>query len=117
MIHGFLIIICCQLIGEAIVYTTGLPAPGTVIGMAILFCGLLIRGRSHPSLDEASNLLVKNLGFFFIPAGAGISVYLWLIAEKWPLLLISTTLSTIVTLVSVAWLFRRFSQDKKQKSN
>ena len=34
----------CQLIGELIAVATGWPVPGPVIGMALLFVGLLVHG-------------------------------------------------------------------------
>ena len=42
MLNAFTIILCCQLAGEMLVLWTGLPVPGPVAGMAMLFVGLMI---------------------------------------------------------------------------
>jgi putative effector of murein hydrolase LrgA (UPF0299 family) len=42
---GYLtLIFCCQLLGELVVTALGLPVPGPVLGMALLFAGLLAYG-------------------------------------------------------------------------
>ena len=40
----FAILLTCQLAGEVITRLLHLPLPGPVLGMVILFCGLLVRG-------------------------------------------------------------------------
>jgi holin-like protein len=44
MIAGLATLLCCQLIGEALARWLSLPVPGPVIGMALLFFALLLRG-------------------------------------------------------------------------
>ena len=106
MLFGFFILIGCQLAGEIIVGVTGLPVPGAVIGMLLLFVGLLIKGEIPEGLNSAGNGLIKHIGLLFVPAGAGISLYLGLIAEQWDVILIASVTSTILTLLSCAILFQ-----------
>ena len=40
MLTYFTVILGCQLIGELVVTGTGLPVPGPVVGMALLFVSL-----------------------------------------------------------------------------
>lgn len=114
MLHGFFIIVGCQLIGEVIVMTTDFPIPGAVLGMIILLVGISIKGYITTTLDEAASILIKNLGLLFIPSGAGISIYITLIANQWDIILIASVTSTILTLVSCAWVFKIL--DRKQKN-
>ncbi|NIQ25900.1 MAG: CidA/LrgA family protein, partial [Gammaproteobacteria bacterium] len=44
MIESLTVLLVCQLAGEVIARASGIPLPGPVIGMAILFFGLMIRG-------------------------------------------------------------------------
>ena len=44
MLFYLTVIFVCQLIGEVLVTLLHLPIPGPVIGMALLFAGLLMRG-------------------------------------------------------------------------
>ena len=48
MIGSLTLIFFCQLVGEIISRLTKLPIPGPVIGMVILFCGLVLR-KTMPS--------------------------------------------------------------------
>ncbi|ADZ89402.1 CidA/LrgA family protein [Marinomonas mediterranea] len=79
MIHAFFIIILCQMAESLIVQMLDSPIPDAIIGMVILFTGLCFRGKVDDSVAKASGVLVDNLGFFFIPAGAGITLYIGLI--------------------------------------
>ncbi|MCE7888001.1 MAG: CidA/LrgA family protein [Alphaproteobacteria bacterium PRO2] len=106
MLHGFLILIGCQLAGEILAGTTGLPIPGPVLGMLLLFSFLLIKRGTSDGLAQAGNNLLKYIGLLFVPAGAGISVYLGLIAEYWDVILIASVTSTILTLIICAALYQ-----------
>lgn len=106
MLHGFLILIGCQLLGEIIVGVAGLPVPGAVLGMILLFIGLIAHKGVPEGLNVAGNGLLKYIGLLFVPAGAGISIYLGLIAEQWDVILIASVGSTILTLLICAALFR-----------
>ncbi len=106
MIGGLAILLICQLIGELIAALLQLPVPGPVIGMLLLFCGLLVRGgrqkgfRAAPAktLDTAADGLLKHLGLMFVPAGTGIVVYLALIRDEWPAITVALVGSTVITL-------------------
>ena len=87
------------------------PVPGPVIGMALLFITLLIRGGPSEELRSTSNTLLQNLSLLFIPAGAGLLLHLHRLADDWlPLTLavvISTLLSMAVSALVIKWLDRR----------
>ncbi len=106
MLHGFLILIGCQLIGEIIVGVSGLPVPGPVLGMILLFISLLTTGNVSEGLAQAGDGLLKYIGLLFVPAGAGISAYLGLIAKHWDVILLASVTSTILTLITCAALYQ-----------
>jgi putative effector of murein hydrolase LrgA (UPF0299 family) len=100
---GYLtLIFACQLAGELSVAATGLPVPGPVIGMALLFAGLVIRGQVPKDLAATADALLGNLSLLFVPAGVGVIVHLSLIGRD--LIAISTALvaSTILTIAVTA---------------
>jgi len=106
---GFLtLIFCCQLIGELLVSATGLPVPGPVIGMALLFSGLFIHGAIPEELGTVADALISNLSLLFVPAGVGVMLHLKLIgSELIPIsvsLVVSTLLTIAVTAALMAWL-------------
>lgn len=106
MLQSFLILIGCQLAGEVIIKLTNIPVPGAVLGMIILFIALLMKRTVPNDLNITSNALIKYIGLLFVPAGAGISMYLGLIAEEWDVILIASAGSTIITLIICAGVFQ-----------
>jgi holin-like protein len=109
---GYLTLIFgCQLAGELIAVATGWPVPGPVIGMALLFAGLLVRGRIPTGLGVASDGLLGNLSLLFVPAGVGVMQHAGLIGrELLPIsvaLVVSTLLTIGVTGAFMGWLIAR----------
>src|SRR5258708_10598404 len=81
MIRGFFILLAFQLVGEVAARGLGLPAPGPVIGLALLVVALSLYHRWRP-LDEealaesdivkAARGLIATLPLLFVPAGVGV---------------------------------------------
>ena len=113
MLQGFLILIGFQLVGEVFVLLTNIPVPGAVLGMIMLFLTLLIKGNIPEGLAITSEGLIKYIGLIFVPAGAGISMYLGLLVEEWDIILIASAGSTIITLLLCAGLFQIFDKGTK----
>jgi holin-like protein len=105
VINGLLWLVLCQLVGEVIVRTTGLPLPGPVVGMVILFALLqLRRPDAHANIFRTSDALLKHLQLLFIPAGVGVITLLGVIGDH-PLPLVGALLiSWVAGLVTVGWL-------------
>ena len=106
---GYLtLILVCQLAGELFVKALGVPVPGPVAGMAILFAGLVARGGIPDELAGVADVLLKNLSLLFVPAGVGVMLHVQLLQREWlPLtaaLVISTLLTIGVTAGLMAWL-------------
>ena len=87
MIAALTWLLLYQLAGEVLARVLSLPVPGPVIGMALLFCTLVVRGhmgRPLPqSMQQTANVLLQHLSLLFVPAGTGIMIYLQLIADEW----------------------------------
>ncbi|TFW19237.1 CidA/LrgA family protein [Massilia arenosa] len=72
MLNAFAILLIFQCLGEGLVYLFGLPLPGPVAGMLMLFAALLARPRLRDALEEGANALLGHLSLLFVPAGVGI---------------------------------------------
>ncbi|HZF75890.1 MAG TPA: CidA/LrgA family protein [Acetobacteraceae bacterium] len=84
MIGALTSLLACQLAGEVAARALGLPVPGPVVGMVILFAVLLLRGGEAPApLGQAADGLLGNLGLLFVPAGVGVILYLPVLARDW----------------------------------
>ena len=71
MLAAFTLILACQIAGEALVRGAGLPLPGPVIGMLLLFLLMRLRLPLPPELNDAADVLLKYLSLLFVPAGVG----------------------------------------------
>ena len=115
MIQGFIVIIGLLFIGEILSDAFALSVPGAVIGM-ILLLGLLTVQKSVPaSVARVSDGLVAHIGLLFVPAGAGISLYLGMIAENWVLIMLASFGGTVSSLVVTALLFKALKQRENKE--
>jgi holin-like protein len=113
MLHAILILLGCQLLGEVVARGLGLPVPGPVIGMALLFTALQLRARLRPEAAEVGTLplgavaafLLANLSLLFVPAGTGIIRQTAVLTAHGPGLIIALIGSTALTLIVTALVF------------
>lgn len=110
MLAWLTLILTCQLIGELAVTALGVPFPGPVLGMVLLFLFLLVRGGVPDGLAQVGDTLLSNLSLLFVPAGVGVMVHFALLADDWLALsaaIIGSSLITIaVTATAMVWLKR-----------
>ena len=106
MINALTLLFLCQLVGEVAVRALGIAFPGPVLGMALLFAGLLAYGRSGPALDAAADAILKHLSLLFVPAAVGVVQQAGLIAANWLAITAAVVLSTVLTLVVTVYTFR-----------
>ena len=106
MIGAIALLLVCQLAGEVIHRLTGLPLPGSVIGMVLLLAWLALVPRERLTLTQVTGWLTAHLSIMFVPAAVG------LIDEGGPLsrygvgILAATAISTLLTMVVTALVFR-----------
>ena len=110
MLHAFALLLVFQLVGEVATRFFGLPVPGPLIGMLLLFGALLVRGALPTALAEAAASLLRHLMLLFIPAVTGVMMYFDRIAREWLPLLAACLLGGIVTMAVTAlvlgWMLR-----------
>jgi putative effector of murein hydrolase LrgA (UPF0299 family) len=118
MIPAFLVLLACELAGNALRQMLGLPVPGPVIGMAILAAVLAFR-KAGPtprssiagSLELTAETLIRHMGLLFVPAGVGLIAEIGVLRSEWlPIaagLIGSTLLSLAVTGLAMHWSIRR----------
>ncbi|WP_420405960.1 CidA/LrgA family protein [Nisaea sp.] len=104
MIGAITLLLGCQLLGELFIASTGLPLPGPVVGMVILFIGLMIRGEIPEAVAAVSDTLLRNLSLLFIPAGVGVMLHLSLIEREWIGVTVALIGSSAITVLFTALL-------------
>jgi len=112
MLESIAVLLICQLIGELIVAALALPVPGPVVGMALLFVGLMIRGGMPTNLSETANGLLGQLSLLFVPAGVGVMTHLTLLGNQWLPITASLIISTLLTIAVTGLLMQRLAREK-----
>ncbi|WP_306604338.1 CidA/LrgA family protein [Azonexus sp.] len=106
MLAALTLLLLCQLIGEVLAHWLGLPVPGPVIGMILLFLILVLRQGPGEELRSTSQNLLQHLSLLFVPAGTGIVLHLTRVGDEWLALLLSLLISTVLTLIVTAWVMQ-----------
>jgi holin-like protein len=112
---SFVILVGCQLIGEALRQTLHLPLPGAVIGMFLLALALVGGGGDRTAgvadqssqLSRTANALIANMGLLFVPAGVGVIAELGVLRQNWLPILVGLLVSTVLGLVVTGFVMDR----------
>lgn len=98
------IIFGCLALGEVVVWLTGIKLPSSIIGMLILTLLLQVKAVKLRQVEGMANFLVKNLGFFFVPAAVSLMLYLDIIRAQWLPILVASGVSTVIVIVVTGWI-------------
>src|SRR5947199_10607533 len=106
MLAGLTWLLVYQCVGEILARWTGLPVPGPVIGMVLLFATLLARNVAPESLPTAASGLLSHLSLLFVPAGVGVMLHFQRVASEWLPIAVALVASTVLALAVTAWVMR-----------
>lgn len=109
MLEALAVLLLCQLIGELLVLFMQWPVPGPVVGMALLFLGLIIRGDMPENLAQTANGLLGQLSLLFVPAGVGVMTHLTLLGNQWLPISAALIVSTLLTIAVTGLLMQRLT--------
>jgi holin-like protein len=110
MIFYLTLIFSCQLAGELLKVALGLPIPGPVIGMVLLFAGLMVKGEIPDGLEKVGDAFLSNLSLLFVPAGVGVMLHIALIGEQAVAITLALVVSTLATIAVTALVMRLLSR-------
>ena len=114
MIGSLAVLLLFQLAGELIVRLGGLPVPGPVVGMILLFFALLLRGAAPKVFTDTSRQLLAYLTLLFVPAGVGIVAHLGRVADQWLQIVITLVASTALTMIVTALTLRALAARRSE---
>lgn len=106
MIPALTLLLVFQLIGEIAVHALALPLPGPVLGMALLFGVLVLRGSAPAAVRETAGGLLQHLSLLFVPAGVGVMVHFARLGQEWVAIAVSLLVSTAAALAVTALVLR-----------
>lgn len=102
LINGITLLLIYQLAGEVSVRLLGLPVPGPVMGMVMLFITLMLRGGMVKAVEPAASALLSHLSLLFVPAGVGLIVHFNRLGNEWLPISVTLLLSTVITMAVTA---------------
>jgi putative effector of murein hydrolase LrgA (UPF0299 family) len=102
MLLAFATLLIFQCLGEGVVFVTGLPIPGPVVGMLLLFAALLAWPGLHKVVEATAGELLRHLSLLFVPAGVGIMVAAASVQGYWLAIVVALVASTVLTLAVTA---------------
>ena len=103
---AFAVLVLFQLAGDVVAHWLGLPLPGAVIGMVMLFVALVIRGSAPAALRRVSSGLLQHLMLLLTPVVAGVVMHTERVSREWLPFLVSNVVGGAVTLVVTALVLR-----------
>lgn len=106
MIGAIALLLVCQLAGEVIHRLTGLPLPGSVIGMVLLLAWLAFVPRERLTLTQVTGWLTAHLSVMFVPAAVGLMEEGAILSRYGLGIVVAVAVSTLLTLAVTALVFR-----------
>ena len=97
---GIVLVVC--LVGELVAQVLPFPFPSSVIAMVLLFLLLCSKVIKPYHIQGKTDFLLKNMAFFFIPAGVGILENFDALRQSLLPFLLVCVLTTIITFFAAA---------------
>ncbi len=107
---GLAVLVAFMLVGEGLARWTHVPLPGSVLGMVLLTAALQLRLLRAHWVAPAATLLIRNMGFLFVPPGVGLMLHFGLIRREWLPIGLGALLSIVAVLVGVGLLQQRLER-------
>lgn len=105
MIAALLILLMCQLAGEAVSHALALSLPGPVLGLLFLLAGFAGFPKLTDIVRPLAQGLLGNLSLLFVPAGVGVVGNLDNLGDQGLPLMLALIASTILAIAAGALAF------------
>lgn len=110
-IFQIVILYVFYLVGTWIVTVTGLPLPGSIIGLLLLSIGLFTKIINVKLIEAGASFLIGVLTIFFIPATVGIVNYPELLSSNGAKLILAVLCSSVLT-IYITGVFTKYVEKK-----
>ncbi|MGL5376947.1 MAG: CidA/LrgA family protein [Cetobacterium sp.] len=117
MIGEFAIILGITYVSSLLSKVMPIPIPGPVIGILLLFILLYFKIIKVEKIKNATNLMLTNLAFLFLPPGVGLLKSMDILASNGHKLLFVVIISTIITIIVTGWTVQFIIKRKEVKLN
>ena len=108
-LQGLTWLLLLQTLGELLVRHLGLPLPGPVLGMGLLWLALRWAPVREP-VEATARFILGHLSLLFVPVGVGVMTHLSLLGAYGWRLAVALVLSTWIGLAVTALVLRALWQ-------
>lgn len=115
LLMAFSVLVLCLFLGKGVALLTGVPLPGALSGLIILFFGLLFMRQVPKPLQQVCQFLLRHLSIFFVPASLSILVLKDKLADHLMLIVAVLVVSTFASMLISAWVCRYCLETKSQE--
>lgn len=112
-LEQFAILIACLFAGSVLKDFIPLPIPETIYGMAILFILFVIKVIKTSDVKRASETILENMSFLFVPAGVGIIENFDLFKKNFLIMMFITSVTAIVAMIVTMTLVKFIQKRRK----
>jgi holin-like protein len=99
------------LAGNWIVQKTGLPVPGNVVGIVLLYALLNVGLIRLEHVQDAADFLLRHLVFFFIPVAVDLMNWGGVFLKYGLKLALAIAISTALTFLGTGWIAQWLQRD------
>ena len=105
MITAIIVLLSCQLTGEIVSRSLGLPLPGPVAGMGLMLAGLIFSEKLRDAVRPVAETILGNMMLLFVPAGVGAALQLPKLGAAAGPLVLAVVVSTLAAIAVGALTF------------
>jgi len=116
MIKGSFYILFFYFVGELLSLLINGFLPGSIVGMILLFLSLFFKILDPENVRSAATTITKNMAVFFVPAAVGLMAYAELVSQNAVAIVLAITVSTLLTIVSVALVQEKMEKNRKNSA-
>ena len=115
MIRYCAVIFGCLVLGELLIFLTKIQFPSSMVGMLLLTLFLHLKWIKLHWVKGISDLLIANLGLFFIPPCVKIILYFDLFKANFGSIITSVVLSTVLVIYVTAIVYQLLRKKNKDE--
>ncbi|MDY6029745.1 MAG: CidA/LrgA family protein [Acidaminococcaceae bacterium] len=115
LLKGMAIILLLQWISSAIISALGIAFPPALLGMLLLVLLLFTKIVPEKAMHDICDLLISQMGMFFLPAGVSIILYTDVIKAELPAITVTIIVCSLAVLISTAFFLERLLKNKSGK--
>lgn len=112
---GFLYILLCNFVGNLIIELTGLPFPGSVLGLLFMLTLLVLKVIKLEQVEAPSTLLISFMLVFILPGAVKMMDVLDKFSGIIPQVIFVGVVSVLLCILSSAYVAKKTAQFRQRR--